>query len=130
MARHFDHIDLRVKRLDDACAFYDRLMPALGFAHRDTDGEWVQYTAGDGAGPSAFFGFIQSEAHRPNETRVAFWAESPAEVDRLAALLRAIGAGNLEGPGFESPDYYAVFFEDPSGNRLEVCHRTRNEALS
>jgi predicted lactoylglutathione lyase len=24
-----------------------------------------------------------------------------------------------------SDDYYAVFFEDPDGNRLEVVHRTR-----
>ena len=22
-----------------------------------------------------------------------------------------------------SPGYYAVFFEDPDGNKLEVCHR-------
>lgn len=129
MARHFDHVDLRVSSLATASPFYDRLMPALGFTSRDTDGEWVQYTTGEGAGPTEFFGFIASAGHRPNETRVAFWVETNAEVDRLAALLRAIGAGHIEGPGFESPDYYAVFFQDPDGNRLEVCHRTRNEAL-
>jgi catechol 2,3-dioxygenase-like lactoylglutathione lyase family enzyme len=125
----FDHIDLRVRSLAEASAFYDRLLPALGFMNRDTDGAWVQYTSAPAPGPSAFFGFIESATHRPNETRVAFRVESNAEVDRLAALVRAIGAGRIEGPGFESPDYYAVFFEDPSGNRLEVCHRTRDEPL-
>jgi hypothetical protein len=24
-----------------------------------------------------------------------------------------------------APGYYAVFFEDPAGNRLELCHRLR-----
>jgi hypothetical protein len=45
-------------------------------------------------------------------------------VDGLNALLRTIGAENIEGPGWESPTYYAVYFDDPSGNRLEICHRT------
>jgi catechol 2,3-dioxygenase-like lactoylglutathione lyase family enzyme len=33
-------------------------------------------------------------------------------------------AQNVEGPGWEDETYYAVFFEDPCGNRLEICHRT------
>ena len=37
------------------------------------------------------------------------------------------GAKNIEGPEFcpeYSPTYYTVYFEDPCGNRLEVCCRT------
>jgi len=30
-----------------------------------------------------------------------------------------IGARNVEGPEWLTPGYYAVFFEDPFGNRLE-----------
>ena len=31
-------------------------------------------------------------------------------------------ARNVEGPEEAyGPDYYAVFFEDPEGNKLEVC---------
>ena len=59
-----------------------------------------------------------------NETRIAFWAESREEVDRIAEIARAAGAKNIEGPElYEEPGYYAVFFEDPDGNKLEVCHR-------
>ena len=48
-----------------------------------------------------------------------------SEVDRLAEIVVRAGARNVEGPGYdEGPGYYAVFFEDPSGNRLEICHRT------
>ena len=32
-------------------------------------------------------------------------------------------AVNVEGPAYEDARYYAVFFEDPSGNHLEICYR-------
>ena len=46
-------------------------------------------------------------------------------MDRLAELAAQIGARNIEGPLDYEAGYYAVFFEDPCGNRLEVCHRLR-----
>ncbi|HEX7861141.1 MAG TPA: VOC family protein [Verrucomicrobiae bacterium] len=67
----------------------------------------------------------ESPAHVPNESRIAFWAESKAEVDRLGEILRRAGARNIEGPIDYEAGYYAVFFEDPSGNRLEICHRVK-----
>ena len=43
-------------------------------------------------------------------------------------MARAAGARNIEGPEvYEEPGYYAVFFEDPDGNKLEVCYRTAGE---
>ena len=79
-----------------------------------------------GANPSEFFGFIESPKHIPNENRIAFRTESNASVDAFVPLLEELGAKNIEGPLFEEPGYYAIFFEDPFGNRLEVCHRERN----
>ncbi|MBV9129472.1 MAG: VOC family protein, partial [Verrucomicrobia bacterium] len=72
-----------------------------------------------------FFGLTESPGHVANENRIAFWAEGPAEVDRLALVATRAGARNVEGPGWEDETYYAVFFEDPCGNRLEICHRTQ-----
>ena len=72
------------------------------------------------------FGFTHDPNHQPNAVRIAFWAESREEVDRVAAVARAAGAKNFEGPAPYSPDqpnYYAVFFDDPEGNKLEVCFR-------
>lgn len=123
----FDHIDLRVPDLAAARAFYDRLLPAVGFTVlHDVPPEWISYTApGD---PSEFFGFLESSEFTPNENRIAFRAESRAAVDTFVPLLHEIGARRIEGPDdSEGPGfYYAVFFEDPFGNRLEICHRTRN----
>jgi predicted enzyme related to lactoylglutathione lyase len=73
-----------------------------------------------------FIGLIEDPAHVPNATRLAFWANTHAEVDRVAVVVRSAGARNIEGPMFcpeYSPTYYGLFFEDPSGNRLEVCSR-------
>jgi predicted lactoylglutathione lyase len=65
---------------------------------------------------------------RPNANRIAFWAETREEVDRLAALAALAveaGARNMSGPK-PMPEYggacYAAFFDDPSGNPLEICH--------
>ena len=125
MPRRLDHIDLRVPDLKQAESFYNKLLPALGFTRAvDIDG-WIQFNAE--AEVSEFFGVTESKTHQPNENRIAFWAISNDEVDRLAKLLREIGAQSIEGPGFdEGPTYYAVFFEDPFGNRFEICHRTQN----
>lgn len=126
MHRLFDHIDLRVADLGKVTDFYRRLLPALGFKTDLTISGWLQYYA-EGDGPTEFFGVTESKAHVPNENRIAFWASCVAEVDDIARLLREIGAQNIEGPDYdESPTYYAVFFEDPAGNRLEVCYRLEN----
>ncbi len=125
MPRRLDHIDLRVSSLAEVDAFYQALLPALGFTREVFIPGWLQFEAGDGA-VTEFFGITESSAeHRPNENRIAFWAESVAEVDRLAEVAVQAGARNVEGPGYEAEaeTYYAVFFEDPCGNRLEICHR-------
>ena len=122
MGRRYDHMDVRVRSLAEAREFYELLLPALGFRHRmDVEG-WLSFQAAD-AGKTEFFGITESTHHVPNECRIAFWAESKGDVDRLAEIAVQAGARNVEGPGYdEGPGYYAVFFEDPSGN-LEICHR-------
>jgi catechol 2,3-dioxygenase-like lactoylglutathione lyase family enzyme len=123
--RLFDHIDLRVKNREVAQRFYAQVLPAIGF-HVDKSGErWGLFEA-DGETGVDFFGFEEESDHQPNANRIAFWAESREAVDRIAEVVRRAGARNIEGPELcleYSPGYYAVFFEDPDGNKLEVCHR-------
>lgn len=120
----YDHIDLRVRSLAEARPFYEAVLPALGFTNRVEIADWLQFEAAEPHGPSGFFGVTEDTLHRPNALRIAFWAETPAEVDRLAEVVRRAGGRNVEEPNeHEGPGYYAVFFEDPSGNRLEICHR-------
>jgi predicted lactoylglutathione lyase len=124
--RHFDHIDLRVKNLANARKFYGMILPELGFACDRSDDDWATFYSAGGDRPSAFFGFTEDPQHRPNGTRIAFWADTRNEVDRFAEVVRKAGGKNLEGPevcpGY-SPGYYALFFEDLDGNKLEICCR-------
>ena len=127
MARRYDHIDLRVHSLAEARPLYEALLPALGFTRRVEIDGWLQYEAVTSDGPAEFFGITEATLHQANACRVAFWAQSVSEVDRLAEIARRAGARSMAGPGYdEGPGYYAVFFEDPSGNRLEICHRTED----
>ncbi len=124
--RRLDHIDLRVRNLKRAREFYGRLLPALGFSVERSDDDWATFYAPGQSAPEDFFGFTQDSDHQPNTTRIAFWAETRDEVDRLTEVAREAGAQNLEGPELcpeYTPGYYASFFEDPDGNKLEICCR-------
>lgn len=123
--RFFDHIDLRVKNRETAQRFYAQLLPALGFRVDKSGEEWGLFET-DGATAVDFFGFTEEPEHRANGNRIAFWAESREAVDRVAEVVRQAGGRNIEGPELclnYSPGYYACFFEDPDGNKLEVCCR-------
>lgn len=125
-ARILDHIDLRVRDLKRAREFYGKLLPQLGFTCDRSDAECGTFYAVGGDKASEFFAFNEDRQHVPNETRIAFWGDTREEVDRIARILPEIGAKNIEGPAVEpqySPGYYACFFEDPDGNKLEICCR-------
>lgn len=128
MARNpFGHIDLRVSDMEGALPFYERLLPALGFGHTHHSDDWKVFTAEGKLPSAAFMAITEDPEHTANENRIAFWVWSRDEVDRIAGILDEMGAdvesGPRECPEY-SPSYYAVFFRDPSGNRLEVVHRT------
>ncbi len=122
----YQHIDLRVNDIERAWAFYSKILPPIGF-EKGSRGKTFSGFDADGVFPDqAWFGFTEDRDHRPNANRIAFWAESRERVDEIAALLAEAGARNISGPKAcpdYTPTYYAVFFEDPFGNRLEICHR-------
>ena len=122
----FQHIDLRVNDLEKARAFYSSILPAIGFEDGWSGKRFSGFSAHGKLPDRAWFGFTEDRDHRPNANRISFWAESRERVDEIASLLEPAGAGNISGPREcpeYSPTYYAVFFDDPFGNCLELCHR-------
>jgi len=111
--------------------FYDALLNVFGFRRVVTAGfgelepVWrrVNWKAND-----EFFGFVVDPEFRPNQNRVAFHAPTRKHVDRATAALRGVDAPNLDGP-VDYRGYYATFFDDPDGNRLEVCFLTSHGGL-
>ena len=125
-SRLFDHIDLRVTNLEAADAFYGVLLPAIGFPARRVEADSIAYDSSRGHSKPEFVSLIEDPEHLPNKTRIAFWCDTREEVDQVAAVLPRATVLNVEGPMFNpeyEPGYYAIFFEDPCGNRLEVCCR-------
>ncbi len=123
--RLFDHVDLRVRNRANAQRFYAAILPVIGF-RVDKSGERWGVFEGEGEEAVEFFGFTEDAGHRPNGNRIAFWASTREAVDKVGEIARNAGAKNIEGPELcveYSPGYYAVFFEDPDGNKLEVCFR-------
>ena len=122
----YQHIDLRVNDIERAWAFYGKILPAIGF-EAGWRGEKLRGFDAPGKLPDqAWFGFTEDRDHRPNRNRIAFRADTREDVDRIGQVVRETGAGNVSGPRGcpeYSPTYYAVFFEDPFGNCLEVCFR-------
>ena len=121
----FGHMDVRVRELAAAEAFYEALLPALGFTAHYHGGLWKVWATADPLPGTAYFAITESASHVANENRIAFWVAGDGDVDRIAAVARDAGALELSGPKPMpyGPGYYAAYFADPSGNRIEVYHR-------
>ena len=117
-----DHIDLRVRDRNAAVAFYDAFLGVLGAQKSETEAftTWrLQADVDDESTDS--FGITEDPDMVAGSVRIAFKAPTREAVDAIAAILRNVGASDIEmDDGMYGDDIYAVFFKDPDGNRLEV----------
>ena len=95
--RCFDHIDLSVKNIAVAGKFYAKFLPQLGFVEERPGKKYHMFYSAGGDKPSEFFGLTRDKNHKPNRTRIAFWANTRKEVNRLAKSVRRAGGRALEG---------------------------------
>ncbi|MQQ99415.1 VOC family protein [Glaciimonas soli] len=123
-----DHIYITVSDLARSELFYDRVMTVLGFRksvfaiHGDTHIQYFNRHFGYVLRPAR--GANVHEAYSPGLHHLCFRADSVADVTSVAANLRAAGIDATE-PQLHSdyaPDYWATFFNDPDGIRLEVTN--------
>jgi glyoxylase I family protein len=130
MARTLHHVDLTVSDLASAKRFYQPVMAFLGYRMTvDTAQDLGFAPGGDGAtGIVLHPARLQSvdrkhDRYTPGLHHLAFRAASRDEVDGLYRLLQQIGATVLDPPAvYYLPDYYAVFFADPDGLKLELVY--------
>src|SRR5262245_42533894 len=123
--KRFGHVDMRVADLPTAQAFYEQLMPALGFTERYHSEAWKVWATIDAPPATAYFALTEEPGHVANSNRIAFSVERASDVDSVARVARTADAADLSGPKRMpyGPGYYAAYFADPSGNRLEVYVR-------
>jgi len=122
------HIDLTVSDLGEATRFYDRVLPLLGFGRIPDCPEGPLW-----AGAQLELGLQAARADRsrphdrfsPGLHHLAFSAPSREAVDALHGDLLRMGIAILDAPADYpeyAPGYYAVFFADPDGIKLEFVH--------
>ena len=126
-----DHIDLSVSDLDRSVAFYDAVLTELGF-QRSADNGTVDWRGG-----AMEIGIRAAETpdasapydrYRVGLHHLAFRAESRAAVDRFHDFLKRHDFEILDAPAAYpqyGEGYYAVFFADPDGMKLELVYRPR-----
>ncbi|MBE9180488.1 VOC family protein [Oculatella sp. LEGE 06141] len=125
-----NHLSLTVSDRDASEPFYDAILTFMGYELTEkTDEFTLWWSASAGA---VTIGSANPDARNPVHDRYspglhhfAFSADSREEVDRLHQLLVKIGATVLDAPAEYSqyaPGYYAVFFADPDGIKLELVH--------
>lgn len=128
------HLDLTVKDPWTSRTFYDAVLGFMGYqcVKEDERGfDWDLVTAGGGF---CSIGVVKADSegrarthnrYAPGLHHVAWRADSRADVDQLYACLVAIGATILDPPA-DYPQYgagyYAVFFADPDGLKLEYVY--------
>jgi catechol 2,3-dioxygenase-like lactoylglutathione lyase family enzyme len=124
--RLLSHIDLRVRDRNAANAFYTKLFEAIGTTGMNIGEHFTTFYYDDGREDTytqEWFGFTEDAEVVPGSARIALYVGSRDAVDRVGATLASIGAQSIEGPE-DIYGYYAVFFTDPDGNKLEVCCTT------
>jgi catechol 2,3-dioxygenase-like lactoylglutathione lyase family enzyme len=126
-----DHIYVAVSDLHRSELFYDKVMRFLDFRKGtgEVDGEpFIHYY-----NPHFQFTLRQAKSATvhdplaPGLNHLCFQVQAAADVDGAARGLKSLGISITE-PRFYpeyTPDYYAIYFSDPDGVRLEIVSRTR-----
>jgi catechol 2,3-dioxygenase-like lactoylglutathione lyase family enzyme len=127
------HVDLVCRDLERSLVFYAAVFGPLGLeppALFDGErGEQIHYLRFPAVG-SGSIGLRQAqseqefELYAPGFHHLALAVETAADVDNAHAAVVAAGGEVLHAPRLwpeYHPDYYATFFLDPDGFRLEVA---------
>ena len=143
-----NHLDLTVSDLARSSVFYDLVLTTLGYVRSsEYAGDvpcWVmkykdvrmpraqdaQEWTDDGAGSAFSIGLHQARSDRTHDRysvglhHLALHADSRADIDAFHALLVNEGITVLDAPAEYdyTHGYYAVFFADPDGMKLELVH--------
>jgi catechol 2,3-dioxygenase-like lactoylglutathione lyase family enzyme len=127
-----DHLFISVSDFERSQKFYDGVMQALGFykgtlaiagePHAHYFNRVMQYSV-----RPARSRLGEHDPYAPGVHHVCFQVKDRQAVDEATAALRQLGVDVTDPAEYPeyAPDYYASFFVDPDGIRLEIKARTR-----
>lgn len=108
--------------LDRAAKFYDAIAAEMGTGRMMEFETYIAWGSMDGpAGIAATKPFDGQLATVGNGTMVALQAKDRAQVDRIYEIALANGGSDEGAPGPRGEDgFYAGYFRDPDGNKLNA----------
>ena len=129
------HLDLTVRDPERSFAFYDAVLSALGYRLERKSERGFDWNLNSPVGVHSI-GIVRAsetgaarahDRYAPGLHHVAWGVESRSAVDGMYEVARKIGARVLDAPA-DYPQYnngngyYAVFFADPDGLKLECVY--------
>lgn len=117
------YVTLGTNDLPRAAAFYDKIAAAQGVSRMMENENFIAWGVPDGGpGIGLTKPFDGMPATVGNGVMVALAARDRAQVDEIYKLALSLGAKDEGAPGPRPgpPGFYAAYFRDPDGNKLNV----------
>ena len=109
--------------LPRAAVFYDQLLSLVGAKRFMENEQFIAWgSSQDGAGLGVTKPFDGQAATVGNGAMVALGADSRDTVDRVYAKAIELGGSDEGRPGLRFEGFYAAYFRDLDGNKLNVCY--------
>ena len=125
------HLDLTVQDLERSAPFYESVLGFMGYRRSKAGDGWIVWDLPTADGSSCSLAIRRAHRKRAHDRytvglhHFAWAAASRDDVGRLHAHLQKLGATILDAPA-DYPQYragyYAVFFADPDGLKLEFAY--------
>jgi glyoxylase I family protein len=129
-----NHIDLTVVDPERSLTFYEAVLGFMGYRRVSAHARGFDFALRQEDGAFCSIGVMRAQGggherrhdrYSPGLHHLAWTADSRDDVNRMHELLLKIGATILDAPaGYPEYGlgYYAVFFADPDGLKLEYVH--------
>ena len=106
-----------------AAAFYDAVLAPLAAKRQMEEPDYfiAWGNSEHGAGLGITYPFNKEAATIGNGTMVALHADTREQVDAVYAKALELGGTDEGAPGERFPGFYAAYFRDLDGNKLNCC---------
>ncbi len=121
------YVTLGTNDLDKAAAFYDALLGELGASRMMEAETFIAWTTAPGAPAISIIKPADGNAATVgNGVMVAIPLDSKEKVDALHAKALELGGADEGAPGQRMDNFYAGYFRDLDGNKLNAFHMSHD----
>ncbi len=117
------YVTLGTNKMDEAAAFYDALLGTLGASRMMEADAYIAWAVGPGSPAISIIKPADGNAATVgNGVMVAIALDSNEKVDALYAKALELGGTDEGAPGLRGDNFYAGYFRDLDGNKLNAFH--------